>query len=130
MRALIILCLIAISGCAAQDVRVPQLQQEVRTLQQEVTEMSKKLDQTNKTAVSANAKAASANVKAVKNAKKVEDVKKVAEKASDAALDAVLETKEAKTLSAPVASPMAPSEKHPSILRPREINHETSILPE
>lgn len=119
MRALIILCLIAISGCAAQDVRVPQLQYEVRTLQQEVSEMSKKLDKTNKTAVSA-------NVKAVKNAKKVEDVKRVADKASDTALDAVLETKEVKTMT----SPIAPSQKPSVILKPREINHETSILPE
>lgn len=115
MRILLFLCLIAISGCATQDVRVPQLQYEVRALQQEVAEMSKKLEKTNKTATSANVKATSANVKATKTAAKVEDVKRVAEKASDAT---------------PEGKAPARVEKKSVIMKPREINHETSFLPE
>lgn len=119
MRFVLLLCILAISGCVAQpvqDARVPALQYEVRALKEEVAELSSKLDKTTKTAVSA-------RVSATKNAAKVEDVKKVAEKASDTALNAVLETQDVK-------SPIPETEKKSVILKPREINHETSLLPE
>lgn len=108
MRILLFLCLVAFSGCVSQDVRVPQLQYEVRALKEDVTEMSKKLDKTSKTATAAKATAS-------KNAVKVEDVKRVAEKAA-----------EPKTFE----SPMPPSSGPSVIIKPREINHETSLFPE
>lgn len=101
-----------------QDPQVAQLQYEVRTLKEEVAEMSKKLDKTSKTAVSA-------NVRSTKNAVKVEDVKHVADRAADTALDAVLDSKDVED----VKSPVSQSEKKSVIMKPREINHETSLLP-
>lgn len=124
MRILLFLCMIAIAGCTTSDVRVPQdpqvsqLQYEVRALKGEVAEMSKKLDKTSKTAVSA-------NIRSTKNAAKVEDVKQVADKAADTALDAVLDVKDGD-----VRSPLPESTKKSSVLKPREINHETSFFPE
>lgn len=115
MRTILFLCILAISGCVTQDPQVSQLQYEVRALKEDVAEMSKKLDKTSRTATSASAKA-------TKNAAKVESVKRVAEKASDTALDAVLETQEVK-------SPVIQSQKKSVIMKPREINHETSFLP-
>lgn len=125
MRILLFLCIIAITGCTTSDVRVPQdpqvsqLQYEVRALKGEVAEMSKKLDKTSKTAVSA-------NVRSTKNAAKVEDVKHVADKAADTALDAVLDVKDGDVRS-PVPEQAG---KKSVILKPREINHETSLFPE
>lgn len=115
MRTILFLCILAISGCVTQDPQVSQLQYEVRALKEDVAEMSKKLDKTSRTATSASAKA-------TRNAAKVEDVKHVAEKASDTALNAVLETQEVK-------SPVIQTQKKSVIMKPREINHETPFLP-
>lgn len=116
MRTLLFLCFVAISGCVSQDARVPQLQYEVRALKEDVAEMSKRLDKTTKTAASAKATAS-------KNTKKVEDVKRIADKAADTALDAALDAKDDDT-----ESPLPPSSKETVILKPREINHETTLF--
>lgn len=118
MRTLLFLCFVAISGCVSQDARVPQLEYEVRALKEDVTEMSKRLDKTTKTATSAKATAS-------KNTKKVEDVKRIADKAADTALDAALDAKDDE-----VRSPVPESTKPSAIMKPREINHETSLFPE
>ena len=108
MRTILFLCILAISGCVTRDPQVVQLQHEVRIIREDVAEMSKKLDRTSRTATSA-------SVRATKNAAKVENVKRVAEKAPDA----VQESK----------SPVIRSEEKSVIMKPREINHETSFLP-
>jgi len=116
MRTLLFLCFVAICGCVSQDPRVPQLQYEVRALKEDVTEMSKRLDKTTITATSAKATAS-------KNTQKVDDVKRIADKAADTALNAVLDAKDND-----MKSPMPPSNKEPAILKPREINHETTLF--
>ena len=105
MRLLLILCVLAIGGCVSQPApEVVELRHEVRNLKEELTDMSRKLDRTSRTANAASSKAKAAVVE-------VKAAKKTAIKALDAS-----------------STPPAP-QGEARILKPRQINHETSILP-
>lgn len=105
MRLLLILCVLAIGGCVSQPApEVAKLQSEVRNLKEEMTDISRKLDKTKRTANAASSKANAAVVE-------VKAAKETANKALDASSVPPAPTGEAK------------------ILKPRQINHETSILP-
>lgn len=115
MKFTLLCWMVLLAGCAttAGDPQMASLQQQVHSLKAEVAEVSVKLEKTNKKAAAANATAVSAKKVATKNAEKVEEVKAVAEKNSH-----------------PQIIQVQPSSQRPTgILKPREINHETSLLP-
>lgn len=109
MRVLAILFALALAGC--QSTEIPRLQQDVMVLKQEIADINHKLDRTSKTASSANAKASNAAATAKKLDVKVESAKQTADRALESANERPLNRGET------------------PVLKPREINHETSIIP-
>lgn len=112
MRALVALGFVLLCGCTSPQPavhEVTQLKQDVHALKTQVRDITVKLGKTQKTAAVASSRAAAATSKATAAVRVGDDAKAIADRALDASQRGGTAT--------------------PTIIQPREINHETSILP-